>query len=95
MVMNLNTTTRASLLSPLQRSVRIHGVSTCLRIEKIYWDILSNLARQQRVALSTLLSEWDIDARTNHEELKNFSAYVRVRCVAHLLQEMKDSDVIL
>ncbi|EJN02566.1 arylsulfate sulfotransferase-like protein [Herbaspirillum sp. YR522] len=93
--MHLRRTTRASLFSPLQRSIRIHGVSTCLRIEKIYWDILSNLARREKTPLSTMLSDWDIQARTNHDEIKNFSAYVRVRCVAHLLQQMQTENIAL
>ena len=93
--MNSMNTSRVSLFSPLQRSIRIHGVCTCLRIEKIYWDILSSLARQQRMPLSTMLSEWDIHARTHHDEIKNFSAYVRVKCVAHLLQQMQTGDIPL
>jgi predicted DNA-binding ribbon-helix-helix protein len=90
--MDVEKTSRAAAFSPLQRSIRIHGVSTCLRIEKIYWEILSSLAREQKTPLSNMLSDWDIEARTNHDEIKNFSAYVRVKCVAHLLQEIQTSD---
>lgn len=92
--MHLRKAARVSSFSPLQRSIRIHGVSTCLRIEKIYWDILSSLARQQKTPLSSMLSDWDIQARTNHDEVKNFSAYVRVRCVAHLLQQIQTDHIV-
>lgn len=77
--------------SPVQRSMRINGMSTCLRLEKIYWHILAELGRQRRVPLSAILSEWDTQAAAHYDSIKNFSGFVRVMCVAHVvLDQVRD-----
>jgi predicted DNA-binding ribbon-helix-helix protein len=81
---------RIDFFAPVQRSMRINGMSTCLRLEKIYWRILSDLAQQQRLPLSQVLSDWDIEASSHYEGLKNFSGFVRVMCVAHVIREVED-----
>jgi predicted DNA-binding ribbon-helix-helix protein len=63
-------------------------MSTCLRLEKIYWRILSDLAQQKRVPLSQVLSDWDLEASAHYEGLKNFSGFVRVMCVAHVMRQV-------
>ena len=70
--------------------MRINGMSTCLRLEKIYWRILSDLAQQQRLPLSQILSDWDLEASSHYEGLKNFSGFVRVMCVAHVIRKEED-----
>ncbi|MGY2261772.1 ribbon-helix-helix domain-containing protein [Pseudomonas sp. SDO55104_S430] len=75
------------LAQPLSRSVRLNGFATCLRLEQVYWDILSEMARVNSCSVSALLSHLDREVHLRHGGVKNFSGLVRVICVVHSLKE--------
>lgn len=75
------------LAQPLSRSVRLNGFATCLRLEQVYWDILSEMARVNCCSVSALLSYVDREVHLRHGGVKNFSGLVRVVCVVHSLKE--------
>ena len=72
------------LAKPLSRSVRLNGFSTCLRLEQIYWNILTEIARLNACSVSALLSYVDREVHLHYGGVKNFSGLVRVVCVVHL-----------
>ncbi|MCF5724864.1 ribbon-helix-helix domain-containing protein [Pseudomonas syringae] len=74
------------LARPLSRSVRLNGFSTCLRLEQIYWNILTEIARLNACSVSALLSYVDREVHLRYGGVKNFSGLVRVVCVVHLLK---------
>ena len=74
------------LARPLSRSVRLNGFSTCLRLEQIYWNILTDIARLNACSVSALLSYVDREVHLRYGGVKNFSGLVRVVCVVHLLK---------
>ncbi|MDO9343764.1 ribbon-helix-helix domain-containing protein [Pseudomonas pergaminensis] len=74
------------LSKPLSRSVRLNGFSTCLRLEQIYWNILTDIARINACSVSALLSDVDREVHLRHGGVTNFSGLVRVVCVAHALK---------
>ncbi|MBA1379131.1 ribbon-helix-helix domain-containing protein [Pseudomonas brassicacearum] len=76
------------LARPLARSVRLNGFATCLRLEQVYWDILSDMAHLNSCSISTLLSHVDREVHLRHGGVRNFSGLVRVVCVVHSLKEM-------
>ena len=71
------------LARPLSRSIRLNGFATCLRLEQVYWDILSEMARLNCCTISALLSYVDREVHLRHGGVKNFSGLVRVVCVVH------------
>jgi len=75
------------LAQPLSRSVRLNGFATCLRLEQVYWDILSEMAKANCCSVSALLSYVDREVHLRHGGVKNFSGLVRVVCVVHSLKE--------
>ena len=74
------------LAKPLSRSVGLNGFSTCLRLEQIYWNILTEIARLNTCSVSALLSYVDREVHLRYGGVKNFSGLVRVVCVVHVLK---------
>ena len=72
------------LAQPEARSLRLNGKSTCLRLERVYWDIIVQAARMKGVSVSALLSALDRQVQFRFGEVANFSSLVRVVSVAQL-----------
>ncbi|WP_277759005.1 ribbon-helix-helix domain-containing protein [Pseudomonas sp. A34-9] len=70
-----------ALVQPSSRSVRLNGYATCLRLERVYWNILGNMAADNGCSISSLLSHVDREVHLRHGGVRNFSALVRVVCV--------------
>lgn len=73
------------LALPHSRSVRLNGLATCLRLEEVYWKILTDMAVFNNCSINTVLSYVDREVHLRYGGVKNFSGLVRVVCVAHLL----------
>jgi predicted DNA-binding ribbon-helix-helix protein len=67
--------------------VRLNGFSTCLRLEQVYWNILTEMARINACSVSALLSYVDREVHLRHGGVKNFSGLVGW-CVVHLLKDV-------
>jgi len=80
-----------TLARPLSRSVRLNGFATCLRLEEVYWEVLSDISRINSCSINTLLSYIDREVHLRHGGVKNFSGLIRVVCVMHLLKMGSDS----
>lgn len=79
-----------TLARPLSRSVRLNGFATCLRLEEVYWEVLSDISRINNCSVNTLLSYIDLEVHLRHGGVKNFSGFIRVVCVMHLLKIGRD-----
>ena len=75
-----------ALAQPLSRSVRLNGFATCLRLEEVYWEVLSDISRINDCSINALLSYIDREVHLRHGGVKNFSGLIRVVCVMHLLK---------
>lgn len=80
-----------ALARPLSRSVRLNGFATCLRLEEVYWGVLSDIAILNECSINALLSYVDREVHLRHGGVKNFSGLVRVVCVMHLLNTSRDA----
>lgn len=76
------------LAAPRQRSVRINGFATCIRLEEVYWTIIEILARQESITAGKLLSKWALEMDLACDAVKNFTSYVRVICVVQLTRRI-------
>lgn len=81
-----------ALARPTARSVRLNGFATCLRLERVYWNILQTLAERNHCTVNQLLSYLDREVHLRHGGVKNFSGLVRVVCVAYLLNQAPSSE---
>jgi predicted DNA-binding ribbon-helix-helix protein len=74
------------LAQPQSRSVRLNGLATCLRLEGVYWNILSEIASCNSCSINAVLSYVDREVHLRYGGVKNFSGLIRVVCVTHLLE---------
>ncbi|WP_322094058.1 ribbon-helix-helix domain-containing protein [Paraburkholderia bannensis] len=77
------------LVAPRQRSIRINGFATCIRLEEVYWTIIEILARQESMTVGRLLSRWALEMDMACEAVRNFTGYVRVICVVQLVRRIE------
>lgn len=83
------------LAKPRQRSVRINGLATCLRLEEVYWRIIEEIARQESVTVGKLISRWALEIDLTQEAICNFTGFVRIICVTQLLDGKHPIDLCL
>lgn len=83
------------LLKLRQRSVRLNGIATCLRLEEIYWSIIEELAREESLTVGKLISRWAMEMDLAHESIWNFTGYVRVVCVVQLIRRMDSAHMMV
>jgi predicted DNA-binding ribbon-helix-helix protein len=74
------------LAQPHSKSVRLNGLATCLRLEEVYWNILSEIAQSNSCSVNAVLSYVDREVHLRYGGVKNFSGLIRVVCVTHLLK---------
>jgi predicted DNA-binding ribbon-helix-helix protein len=74
------------LAQPQSRSVRLNGLATCLRLEEVYWNILTEIAKGNSCSINSVLSYVDREVHLRYGGVKNFSGLIRVVCVTHLLK---------
>lgn len=79
---------RSDFLKPRQRSIRVNGLATCMRLEEIYWSIIEELARSESLTVGKLISRWAMEMDLTQEAVWNFTAYIRVVCVLQLINRV-------
>jgi predicted DNA-binding ribbon-helix-helix protein len=76
---------------PRQRSMRINGFATCVRLEEVYWRIIETLADRESVTVGKLVSKWALEMDLSIHEVKNFTGYLRVMCVVEMIKRIPPS----
>jgi predicted DNA-binding ribbon-helix-helix protein len=67
-----------------RRSLRIHGVSTSLRLENHVWDVLAGIAADMGCSTNVLLGKLYDELSARHGDVSNFASFLRVTCLRHL-----------
>lgn len=81
------------LVRPRLRSVRMNGLATCFRLEEIYWKIIEKIARDECLTVGKLISRWALETDLTHGPVWNFTGFIRVVCVVHILREPCEIDL--
>lgn len=76
--------TQPSQYESRQRSIRIHGVITSIRLENAMWEVLSEIAVEHNCSTNALISMLYDELNEGHAAVSNFSSFLRVTCVRHL-----------
>jgi predicted DNA-binding ribbon-helix-helix protein len=66
------------------RSIRMEGVVTSIRLERIFWQILERIAAEENLRLSTFLSRIYHERLARFTDIDNFSSLLRVACTTYL-----------
>ncbi|MBV9289230.1 MAG: ribbon-helix-helix domain-containing protein [Hyphomicrobiales bacterium] len=63
------------------RSIRLNGQSTSVRLEKVFWDILEEIAASEGLTLPRFISTLHQEILLLHGEVSNFTSHLRCICV--------------
>lgn len=61
-----------TLAQPHSKSVRLNGLATCLRLENVYWNILSGIASSNECSVNAVLSYIDREVHLRYGGGKEF-----------------------
>jgi predicted DNA-binding ribbon-helix-helix protein len=67
------------------RSLRIHGVTTTVRLENLFWDVLHEIAARENMTTSQFsVKLYDELMALRGEMPTNFASFLRVCCLRYL-----------
>ncbi|MDI4641963.1 ribbon-helix-helix domain-containing protein [Rhodoblastus acidophilus] len=66
------------------RSIRLNGQSTSIRLEKIFWRILEQIARTQDMSVPRFISTLHGEILGLWGEVANFTSHLRCICLVAL-----------
>jgi predicted DNA-binding ribbon-helix-helix protein len=69
------------------RSVRIHGVLTTIKVENLFWHVLTEMATQQRTTTNGLIVKLHDEVTERREVVGNFASFLRVCCLRYMSVE--------
>ena len=67
---------------PEKRSIRIHGHSTTIRLERAFWTVLDEMAADEGVTASALVTRIHDHCLFNND--KNLASCLRVVCLKYI-----------
>lgn len=66
------------------RSVRIAKLVTSIRLENLFWDVLSHIAQDNGLTTNQLIAKLYGEVYSCRGEVSNFSSFLRVTCMRYL-----------
>lgn len=71
------------------KSVRLHGYSTSVRLENLYWQVLEEIAQRDGMSLGQLLAKLHEELVFAHGGVENFASFLRVCCGRYLALQLE------
>ena len=65
------------------RSIRLNGLSTSVRLEQKFWEILDQMAQNEEVSTPQFISTLYSEVTALHGEAKNFTSILRCTCLIY------------
>ena len=74
------------LYAPRNRSVRLRGVATSLRLENLFWQVLEEIGERDGLSVAQLAGKLYDELLESgwSEEISNFTSFLRVTCLRYL-----------
>ena len=66
------------------RSLRLHGVSTSIRLETLFWTVLEEIGARDGLSLNQLLTRLYDELTEARDDIGNFASFLRVCCLRYL-----------
>ena len=63
------------------RSIRLNGQSTSIRLEKVFWEILEDIAAAEGMSVPRFISTLHHEILLLRGEVPNFTSHLRCICV--------------
>jgi len=74
------------------KSLRMNGLSTSVRLENFYWQVLEEIAGRDGLTVSRLLARLYDEVLAAHGTVENFASFLRVCCGRYLALQ-RDGEV--
>lgn len=68
------------LWEPQTRSMRLDGVSTSVRLERFFWEVLEEVGKRDGLTLAQLVSKLTRESAEAGHDPTNFASFLRVCC---------------
>lgn len=65
------------------RSIRLHGVVTSIRLEKLFWQTLDEIAARDGMNTIQLITKLYDELISYRGQIDNFSSFLRVCCLRY------------
>lgn len=85
---NIYANTAPALYASITRSVRLNGYVTSVRLEKRFWDLLDELAREEGTTTPRFIAKLYGEVLGVRGEVTNLASLLRVICTNWLAQRM-------
>jgi predicted DNA-binding ribbon-helix-helix protein len=66
------------------RSLRIQNVLTTIRLENLFWDVLSEMSARESLSTNEFISKLHDELVERRGEAPNFASFLRVCCLRYL-----------
>ena len=66
------------------RSLRLNGQSTSIRLERTFWDVLTEIAEIEGLSVPQFISKLHSEVLELHGEARNFTSLLRCVCLVHM-----------
>lgn len=67
---------------PVRRSIRLHGHSTTIRLERAFWAVLEELAEEEGITVTALITRIQDHCLITNQ--KNLASCLRVVCLKYI-----------
>ena len=71
--------------APESRSLRLHGVATSVRLERLFWAVLEEIAARDGMRVTQLIERLYDELIEYRGEAANFTSFLRVCCLRYEL----------
>ena len=72
------------------RSIRLNGQSTSIRLERIFWNLLEQIAAREGVSVPCFISTLHREVLLMWGQVPNFTSHLRCICVVALEKQSAD-----
>jgi predicted DNA-binding ribbon-helix-helix protein len=73
-----------ALYATRSRSLRVHGVSTSIRLENMFWSVLEEIGRRDGMTVNQLIARLYDELIDAGVDGANFTSFLRVCCTRYL-----------
>jgi len=75
------------------RSIRIQGCVTSIRLENEFWEILDQMALEEKQTVPQFINVLYDEILKTHKDVSNFTSFLRVACAIYLHQKGEHRDM--
>lgn len=76
------------LWSPQTHSLRLHGIATSVRLEKLYWRVLEEIGARDDLSVNQLITTLHDELMEARGDVSNFASFLRVCCARYLMLQV-------